>query len=54
MLEYDSFDVPEEIYVNKTNGLHECVIFNYWYLFEINSRFQPKVCNIVIIYCKKP
>ena len=23
----------------------ECIICDYWYLIEINFRFQPKVCD---------
>ena len=29
----------------KTNGSRECIIFNYWYFFVINFRFNSEVCN---------
>ena len=45
MLEYDKIVAPEEIDVNKTNGLHYCIICHYWYFHEINFRFHTKVCN---------
>ena len=44
MLEY-KIDLSKEIDVNKTDGLCECIISLYWYFLEINSNFQPKVCN---------
>ena len=44
MLEY-KIDLSKEIDVNKTDGLYECIISLYWYFLEINSNFQPKVCN---------
>ena len=45
MLEYDRDDLSEGIGVNKNNGSCECIIWNYWFFLEINSRFQPKVCD---------
>ena len=45
MLEYYRIDVSEGIYINKTEGSHECVICHYWYFLMINFRFQPKVCD---------
>ena len=45
MLEYDRGDVSEGIGVNKNNGSCECIIWNYWFFLEINSRFQPKACD---------
>ena len=45
MLEYDRIEVSEGIDVNKTDGLHKGIIYNYWYFLNINFRFQPKVCN---------
>ena len=29
----------------KTNGSRECIIFNYWYFFVTNFRFNSEVCN---------
>ena len=50
MLGYDRIYVSEGIYTNKTVGLRECIFFikcicHYRYIFKINFRFQPKVCN---------
>ena len=45
MLEYDRMNVFEEIDVNKTNGLCECIICCYWHFLKINFRFQPEVYN---------
>ena len=42
MLEYDRIEVSEVIDVNKTNELHTCIIWDY-YFFKINFRFQPKL-----------
>ena len=43
MLEYVKIDFSEEIYVNKVNGLCNCIICHYWYFVEIYFRFQQKV-----------
>ena len=51
MLKYDQIDVPEGIDVNKTDGLRECYICHYWYILEINIRFQAiahDVCHDII------
>ena len=45
MLEYERIDVFEEIDVNKTNGLRECIIYHFWCFLEINFKFQPEVCH---------
>ena len=45
MLEYDRIDMSKGINFNKTNGLHECIIFYYWQFREINFKFHPKVCD---------
>ena len=45
MLEYDRIEVSKGINVNKTDGSRECIICHYWYLLNMNSRFQPKICN---------
>ena len=37
--------MSEAIGVSKTNGAYEFVIFHYWNFFEINFRFQLKVCG---------
>ena len=33
----------EGIYVNKTDGLRECIIYYYWYFLNISFRFHPDV-----------
>ena len=45
MLESDRFDAFEVTDVNKTHGLHECIICHYWYFLETKFKFQPEVCN---------
>ena len=45
MLEHNRIDVSKGIDVNKTNVLCEWIICHYWHFFEINFRFDPKVCN---------
>ena len=43
MLEHDRIDVSEEIDINETSGLGECTNFDYWYLLQINLRFQSEI-----------
>ena len=31
--------------VNKTGGSPECILCHYWYVLNMNFRFQLKVCN---------
>ena len=45
MLEYDRLEVSEGIDVNKTEGLHECIICHYWYFLIKNFKFQLEVFN---------
>ena len=45
MLEFDRINVSKGIDINKTNGLRECIICQYWYFLEMNLIFQPKVCD---------
>ena len=67
MLEYDRIYMSEGIDVTKTANLRKCYICQYWYVLEINYKFQPKVCNgchnimqkalnfndVVIVFVKK-
>ena len=46
MLEYDRFDLSEGIDVNKTDGLHMCIICHYWYFIETKFKSQLEVRNI--------
>ena len=45
MLHYNKIDVYEGIGVNKTSGLKERDVYNYWYFLKYSSQFQPNVCN---------
>ena len=45
MLEYDRLEVSEGTDVNKTEGLHECIICHYWYFLIKNFKFQLEVFN---------
>ena len=48
MLHYDRIDVSKVIDVNKTKESHKCIvyiIYNYYYFFKINVRFQLRVHN---------
>ena len=42
-LKYDRIDVSKGIDVNKTSESCRCIICNYYYIFKVNFRFQPKV-----------
>ena len=39
------YDLSEDIDINKTGGLHEWIIFHFWYFLSIDFRFQTKVWN---------
>ena len=45
MLEYDRIDISEGIYINKTNASKECHICHYWYLKDIDIKYEPHLCN---------
>ena len=45
MQHFDRIDVSEGTDVNKTSQSKECDIFDYWYFFNQNLKFQPNVCN---------
>ena len=46
MLEYGMIDTSEGIDVNKTDGLHKCIIYCHCtYFLERNVKFQPEVSN---------
>ena len=45
MLEYGKIDVSEGTDVNKTNASKECDICHYWYFKDINSIYEPYLCN---------
>ena len=45
MVGFNRIDMSERIDTTKTTGLHECIICHYCYFYEINFRYQPKVCD---------
>ena len=45
MLEYDTIDTSEGIYINKTNASKECDICHYWYFLSKNVSYEPYLCN---------
>ena len=45
MLEYDSIDISEEIYVNKTSASKEWDICHYWYFKDVGFKYEPYLCN---------
>ena len=42
-MEYDRIDVSEGLNINKTGGLHECIVCRYWDFVRIN--FLCKGCH---------
>ena len=52
ILQYKKNDVSEEIDVNKTNALKECMLYRYWYFKDVRFKVEPHVCykchNILI------
>ena len=67
ILQYKKNDVSEEIDVNKTNALKECMLYRYWYFKDVRFKVEPHVCykchdilitayefkNVVILNVKK-
>ena len=45
MLYYNRIDVSEEIDISKVSTSKGCIICNYWYFLDKESRFQSYVCN---------
>ena len=45
MIEYKRTDISEGIDVNKTNLSKECDICHYWYLKDIDFKYEPYLCN---------
>lgn len=42
---YDRIDISEGIDVNKTSASQECIMCNYWYIFDKGFKFQLNVYN---------
>ena len=49
MLEYEKIDISKGIDVNKINLSKECDICHYWYFKDIGFKYQPYLCNGVMI-----
>ena len=49
MLEYDRIDISEGIDVNKIGLSKECDICHYWYFKVIGFKYEPYLCNGVMI-----
>ena len=45
MLEYNRIDVSKGIDYKKSDGLCECIMYDYWNFLGITFRFDPKPCN---------
>ena len=45
MLEYKTIDVSKGIDYKKSDGLCECIMYDYWNFLGITFRFDPKPCN---------
>ena len=45
MLEYNTIDISEGIYVKKASLSKEYDICHYWYFKDIGSRYEPYLCN---------
>ena len=45
MTYYDTIDVSEGIYVNKTSISKECDVCYHWYFSDYDFKFQPNDCN---------
>ena len=46
MLEYDRLDISEGTGVNKTGLLKECDICHYCCFKDIDSKYEPYLCNV--------
>ena len=49
MIESERIDISEGINVNKTNLSKECDICHYWYFKDIGFKYEPYLCNGLII-----
>ena len=45
MLQYQKIDVSEGIDVNKTSASKEYELCHYWFLKDIEFKFEKRVCN---------
>ena len=49
MLEYGRIDISAGVDVTKTNLSKECDICHYWYFKDIGFKYEPYLCNGLII-----
>lgn len=47
MLLYDRNDFSENIHFKKIDGLSECIVCHYWYLFRIHFRLQTCLSKVL-------
>ena len=45
MLQYERIDIPEEIYIKKSNKSTEYMFCHYWYFKDIGYKFEAHACN---------
>ena len=45
MLQYESIDIWEVTYINKSKKSKGCMLCHYWYFKDIGYKFQPYACN---------
>ena len=45
MLQYEKINISEEIDTNKSNKPNEYMSCHYWYLKDIDYKFEPYVYN---------
>ena len=45
MLEYDGIDISEGNDIKKTNASKECDICHYWFLKDVDYKYEPYLCN---------
>ena len=48
-LQYERIDISEGIDIHKTNALKECMLCHYWYFKDVTFKFEPGVCNEVVL-----
>ena len=46
MLQYKRIAISEGIDSNKTNLSKECDICHYWYIKDIDFKYEPYLCNV--------
>ena len=49
MLYYDRTEFSEGIDTNKTSASKECDICHYWYFLDKWFKFQPYLCNTIMM-----